>query len=335
VSEHAAGGTQLPARPAPLLTDVLLSLILSYKNREALWCPASQVNGQDVTEMTKDVQRLLVGAALRRHRERLGLRIDDAARVLRCDSSKISRIETGQRGIRWLDLQALLAEYGVREQERAALTLIADPVRAHGWWNDYADVLSSAARDFLPLETMASTMLLYDAARVPELLQTPGYTRAIVELGLALPGAGTPDRIADMRLARQQAIIGTRRPELTVVIGEAALCRTVGGAEVMHEQLHWLAEVGESYPWVTLQVLPLPSVAHIMMVASSLAILRFTGAADLGVVYLPAMSADVCVVEPADVATYIAAFEQVKTAALDPSASAQMLRYFAGEVERA
>jgi transcriptional regulator with XRE-family HTH domain len=147
-----------------------------------------------VTEVIKDAQHLLVGAALRRHRERLGLRIDDAARVLGCNASKISRIETGQRGIRWLDLQALLAEYGVGEQERAALTIISDPVRAHGWWNDYADVLPRAAREFLLLEATASAVLTYDATRVPELLQTADYTRAIAEIGLGLPGAGRPDR---------------------------------------------------------------------------------------------------------------------------------------------
>jgi transcriptional regulator with XRE-family HTH domain len=281
--------------------------------------------------MIKDVQRLLVGAALRRHRERLGLRLDDAARVLGCDASKISRIETGQRGIRRLDLQTLLAEYGVREQERAALRVISDPVRAHGWWNDYADVLPPATRDFLPLEATASEMLLYDASQVPELFQTPGYTRAIAEIGLGRPGQGTPDRIADMRLARQQAIMSEHRPEITLVIGEAALRRTVGGLKVMQEQLRWLAEVGVACPWVTLRVLPLPSLAHIMMVASSVAILRFAGAAELGAVHLPAMSADVCLVEPADVAAYVAAFEQLRTSALDPSASKQMLRDLAGE----
>ena len=46
------------------------------------------------------VRRRLLGAALRRHRESLGYRLDDAARILECDRSKISRIESGQRGIR-------------------------------------------------------------------------------------------------------------------------------------------------------------------------------------------------------------------------------------------
>ena len=45
-------------------------------------------------------RRRLLGAALRRHREGLGYSLADAARILECDPSKISRIETGHRGIR-------------------------------------------------------------------------------------------------------------------------------------------------------------------------------------------------------------------------------------------
>jgi predicted transcriptional regulator len=46
------------------------------------------------------VRRRLVGDALRRCRENVGYGLTDAADVLECDRSKISRIETGLRGIR-------------------------------------------------------------------------------------------------------------------------------------------------------------------------------------------------------------------------------------------
>jgi len=59
------------------------------------------------------VRRRLVGGALRRYRENLGYTLEDAARLLECDRSKISRIETGQRGIRGKELRELLAEYGI------------------------------------------------------------------------------------------------------------------------------------------------------------------------------------------------------------------------------
>ena len=54
------------------------------------------------------VRRRLLGAALRRYRENLGFGLDEAARILECDRSKISRIETGQRGISARELRELL-----------------------------------------------------------------------------------------------------------------------------------------------------------------------------------------------------------------------------------
>ena len=65
------------------------------------------------------MRRRLVGGALRRYREHMGYALEDAARVLDCDRSKISRIETGQRGIRPKEL---------RELRVAALHLIATGV---------------------------------------------------------------------------------------------------------------------------------------------------------------------------------------------------------------
>ena len=98
---------------------------------------------------SSSLRRLLVGTALRRYREHLGLGLDDAARVLECDRSKISRIETGLRGIRPKELRELLSEYGVGEQEKADLTAMAGAVRADTWQPDYGDVLTSTRREYL------------------------------------------------------------------------------------------------------------------------------------------------------------------------------------------
>jgi Helix-turn-helix domain len=73
------------------------------------------------------VRRRLLGAALRRYRENVGYTMEDVARLLECDRSKLSRIETGQRGIRLRELRELLAEYGADEGESRALQAIADP----------------------------------------------------------------------------------------------------------------------------------------------------------------------------------------------------------------
>ena len=71
------------------------------------------------------MRRRLVGGALRRYRENVGYSLEDAARVLECDRSKISRIETGQRGIRPKELRELMTEYGVPASEQLVLLAIA------------------------------------------------------------------------------------------------------------------------------------------------------------------------------------------------------------------
>src|SRR6202040_2102889 len=136
------------------------------------------------------VRRRLVGGALRRYRENVGYALEDAARVLECDRSKISRIETGQRGIRPKELRDLLTEYGVAEPEQQTLTAIAHPHRAQGWWQPYTDVLPAPWLDYLITEAAASQIQAYQPQQVPDLLQTREYAREVAAAEPDLP-AGT------------------------------------------------------------------------------------------------------------------------------------------------
>ena len=52
-----------------------------------------------MTRYALPARQRLVGWYLRDYRESAGYDLADAARVLGCNRSKISRIETGQRGI--------------------------------------------------------------------------------------------------------------------------------------------------------------------------------------------------------------------------------------------
>jgi hypothetical protein len=88
-------------------------------------------------------------------------------------------------------------------------------------------------------------------------------------------------------LTRQQMILEERRPELAVVIGEAALHQVVGGTAVMRAQLTRPAEMGGAYPQITIQVLPFAAGAPPAGVNWPLSILRFADMQILGVVHLP------------------------------------------------
>ena len=277
------------------------------------------------------VRRRLVGRALRRHRESLGYTLDDAAQVLECDRSKISRIETGQRGIRRKELLELLAEYGIAGEQRAILTALADLRGAFGWHRDYADILAGAWKDYLILETAASKIAAYEAQRVPGLLQSPAYARVLAEADPALADDDARDRAVAAALARQQAILDERRPEIHLVIGEAALHQQVGSETVMDEQLSLLAKASGDSGMLTVQVMPFDSGAHAAAGEGSPAILQFTEAPGLGMVHVGGIGGGVCLEGEDAIAAYLRVFEQLHASALSPAQSALLLRGMAGD----
>jgi len=276
---------------------------------------------------TPSVRRRLLGAALRRHRESLGYRLDDAARILECDRSKISRIESGQRGIRPRDLRDLLTEYGVGEQEQQTLTAIAHPHRERAWWQPYAEVLPGPLLDYLITETAASQIQVYQPQQLPDLLQIPEYARAVAAADPNL-SAGPQDLFLEAMLIRQQLISEHRQLELDVVIGEAALHQLVGGTEVMRAQLARLAEM-TNCPQITLQALPFVGGPHPAGASGPLSILRFADAPNLGVVHLPGPGGGIILDSPLDIASYTRAFTLLKASALTPAATAQLVQEMA------
>ena len=267
------------------------------------------------------VQRLLLGNALRRYRENLGYVLEDAARVLECDRSKISRIETGKRGIRPKELRELLAEYGVGEQERSALAAIAQTGLRGSRYLPYADAIPAPYQEYLVLEQAASHILTYAPQHMPDLLQTPAYAQASAT---ADPADITRGNLAGLTLARQQTLGERRRPKLTALISESALHQAAGDTDVVQGQLRALTHVSEQ---VVVQVLP---IGRRTPPSGPATILRFAGLPGLGAVYLPALSGGVCLVGEQDVASYTKAFERLRKAALSPAASAKLI----GEIAR-
>lgn len=276
------------------------------------------------------IRRRLVGRALRRYREQLGFALADVARVLECHPSKLSRIETGDRGIRGKELRELLAEYRVPYEQQALLIELADPRGAFGWYRDYADVLPGAQQDYVIMEAAASKITVYEAQRVPGLLQTPSYARALAETGPFLPEDAARDRAVEALAARQAAVLGERRPEVHVVIGQAALHQLVGSASIMNEQLRMLAWESAGRGTVTVQVLPFESGAHMAAGEGTVEIVQFTAAPGQGLVHVGGIAGGTCLEGHGDLAAYAAAFDQLRAFALGPSQSALLLRGLAG-----
>jgi len=265
------------------------------------------------------LRQRLIGTTLRRYREDAGYDWLEAVRILRCDRSRISRIEAGERGIRLADLLELLSEYGTDEPGRHTLEALARATR-DGWWQDYRQILSAGYIDLLIAESVATQIRIYAPLQVPELLHTEDYARAV-----ALAGNGGAEEIADAAvaatMARQQAVHRERGTTVTVVLGEAALRQEVGGADVLRGQLRHLAS---GCPGAVVQVMPFTAGAH--GVGGGFSVLQFGPALPPGLVVVDGPGdGGIYLDAPESAAAYDRAFTRLRKLALSPQDSARML----------
>jgi Domain of unknown function (DUF5753) len=192
--------------------------------------------------------------------------------------------------------------------------------------------LPDGRRDYLILEAAATKIQGYEAQQIPGLLQTRLYARALAKAEAVLRDDAARDRAADAVLLRQQAIfLGDRKPDIHLIIGEAALHQQVGGPKVMHEQLAHVAHVAGDSGAVTVQVLPFESGAHAATGAGSLAFAHVTEAPGLGVVHLGGVGGGVCLEGSNNLTAYAEAFDQLRAFALSPAQSVLLLRGLVGD----
>lgn len=326
-----AGGQRSSVRRAPSReADVLRSgspVPPGHAGRRS--SPADRSGGTGAGRPGPGAVRLLTGCALRRLRTSAGYLLEEAAGFLDCDKSKISRIETGQRGIRLLDLRVLLARYGTSGDERAVLEALAARSRP-SWWEPFDGLLSSPARDWVQIESSAAQVMIYEPARVPDLLQAPGYAHVLAgSAPRQPPGGGDPAQAAALNAVRQRLLLGAPRIRLHAVIGEAALRQDIGAPQALRDQLAWLAELQRRYPLVSIQILP-SATAGPVMPGGPVTIARLTAVPGIEAAWLPDPSGGVILADPLAVAGCERAFWNLSSAALTAHQTRELLEVAAG-----
>jgi transcriptional regulator with XRE-family HTH domain len=276
------------------------------------------------------VQFRLAGALLRHHREAVRWTLKEAAAELGCDTSKISRIETGHRRPKRGEMLELLEAYGLPDPERQAIAALTDTA-SRGWWGEYRALLPDAMVDHAMLESIADDVLVYEPQALPAFLQTRRYAEAVTA---ADPSLQTDEerRLSVMLAATRAASVRERQDAtFTVVIGEAVLMQQVGGGDAMLSQLGELAgEAGQLPASVTLRVIPFNAGAHPAIGAGPLSIMRFRDVTGIGVIY-EGWSADAVVVAgQAELKAAVRRFGTLRDAALSPGASLRLIRAVIG-----
>ncbi|MFF8815271.1 helix-turn-helix domain-containing protein [Streptomyces pactum] len=196
------------------------------------------------------------GSEVRKLRERAGLSVGDAARLMGMHGPHLSNVEAGRTSLAPERLERLL------EAAECTNTPFADALASlgrdsgKGWWSVYRNVLGASHLDLAELESQAVVLRNYELLFIPGLLQTFDYATAVHGGGYDESMREVREQAVEFRLRRQQILTSARPPTFHAIIHEAALRVLYGGREVMRDQLLRLIELSR-LPHVTIQVVPL------------------------------------------------------------------------------
>ncbi len=214
---------------------------------------------------------------------------------------------------------------------RGRLLELAEDAIQPGWWEDYADALAPAYKEFIGLEAEAVSSLQWQADGIPGLLQTEDYARQIgIAYKTVVPTIppSVLERSLRVRMLRQERLVHEPVLRLCVILDEAVLLRRVGDRAIMHAQLARLVEAAE-LPNVDVRVLPLSQ--NIGLIAGSFVIMSFgeqgtveaPGLAD--VVSTESLNAELYVEGETDTYLYRLFFQRLQDGALSPVQSRQFI----------
>jgi transcriptional regulator with XRE-family HTH domain len=281
----------------------------------------------DRTEPAPTLLKMLVGVQLAGFREDAGLQQEQAARAVGFSPAKLSRIEAGKgrRPPTEADVRALLELYKTEEYETSVLLQLLRRAGEPGWWQRFDKRLMPEWFDRLVgLQEAADSIRTFEIQFVPGLLQTPAYTRAVVQRGLPSAPAREVERRVELRMKRAELLRRADPPQLWAVVDESVLLRVLGSREIMREQLEHLIAVAQ-LPHVTVQIVPL-DVTNASAPAIPVTYLRFGGLDLPDVVYLEHIKSATFLEDRDETEQYRVTLDQLADDALDPRQSLARLR---------
>ncbi|MEU3338727.1 Scr1 family TA system antitoxin-like transcriptional regulator [Streptomyces sp. NPDC006668] len=281
----------------------------------------------DRTEPAPTLLKMLVGVQLAGFREDVGLSQEQAARAVGFSPAKLSRIEAGKgrRPPTEDDVRALLQLYKTDDHETSVLLQLLRRAGEPGWWQRFDKRLMPEWFDRLVgLQEAAEAIRTFEIQYVPGLLQTPAYTRAVVERGLPSAPAREVERRVELRTRRRELLQRSDPPQLWAVVDESVLWRVLGSREVMREQLEYLVKMAQ-LPHVTVQIVPL-DVTNASAPAIPVTYLRFGGLELPDVVYLEHIRSATFLEDRDETEEYRVTLDRLADEALNPRESLTLLR---------
>lgn len=269
-----------------------------------------------------------LAAELKDLRTSAGLNTRDAARRVGMSPATLNRMELGNRVITPEDMSALCVAYGVIGAERERLLAMSREADHPEWWETTDAVPSKHLRALINFESEATRIVEVAMLRIPGLMQTPDYIRALM-LACQVPDSKLKSLVAT-RLGRQTILTKRRPPHYLAIVDEAAVSRPVGSPQLMAAQLRHIIGLS-TQPNIEVRVIPFARGAHTGLDGSFIA-LEFPKARPI--VLLEHKRSSGFIDEPPDVAPFHAAADILVRTALGPLESVNFLADKAASYDR-
>jgi transcriptional regulator with XRE-family HTH domain len=272
------------------------------------------------------IRRRILARRLRKLREGARLTLDEAAPALDTSASRLSRIENGQQKADVHLVKSMLDLYDAGDVWTELLELAREAAKP-GWYRAYG----LGDNSYVGYETEATEVQEYAVGFVPGLLQVADYSRALYDASPLPRSAEERERDIQVRMIRQERLDSDDDPlRLVTIIDEAVLRNPVGGEATQRSQLAHLLTASD-WPSITVQVLPSARGAHPSL-ASGFTILAFGDLGEPDMAYVEhALGATHLEKEPAVTLARLK-FERLRTLALAPPESREMIRRIADEL---
>ncbi|WP_338685248.1 helix-turn-helix transcriptional regulator [Streptomyces acidiscabies] len=274
-------------------------------------------------------RQVRLGTELRRLREAAGLKARDAVAFLNSTSAQMSQVELGIAAISAERVRRLAAFYACTDEALIEALAVMATDRTKGWWEEYRGVLLPVFLDTAEVEHHATYLREVVITRIPGLLQTPDYARAVFEyMNPGLP-KGEVALWVEHRMRRRVVIEGDTPTPYEAIIHEVALRLRVSDRQAARSQLQEILDRVDKGN-ITVRVIPTDQDGF----AGSGASMMYAGGAvprldtalrdtPTGVAFLDA---------EAQLDQVRALIRRVEDAALDPTASRDFIHRLAKEL---
>ncbi|MET4923479.1 helix-turn-helix transcriptional regulator [Streptomyces sp. PSRA5] len=251
-----------------------------------------------------------LGSRLREIRKDSGMTARALAAAAGWHESKTSRIENGRTPPSDADVRLWTSLCDAEDQ---TADLIATARGIEGMYVEWRRLerggLKRVQESVLPLFERTRRFRFYQSWVVPGLLQTPDYTRAVLNTVVALRNA--PDDVDAAVAARmeRQRVLRSGHQQFAMLVEEWVLRTMIGDARVMTGQLGHLIAAA-SQPSVSLGVIPMGTERGNAWPAESFSLFDDTQAS------VELVSANLTVTQPREVSEYVSTFKELSTIAV-------------------